>query len=56
MSHFGRGAWFMIRNKVLESNIIGIGSNKDERKALDDAVFYLPWEMENSRKARFGRQ
>lgn len=34
----------MIRNRVLESNIIGIGNNIDEKKALAEAVSYLPWD------------
>lgn len=32
----------MLRKRKLESNIIGIGKNKDEKQALNEALGYLP--------------
>jgi uncharacterized protein (DUF362 family) len=34
----------MLRQRLLESNIVGIGNNKDETKALEEALSYLPWD------------
>jgi uncharacterized protein (DUF362 family) len=32
----------MIRTKLLDSNIIGVGKNRDEKRALRDALTFLP--------------
>lgn len=38
-----QGDGSILRNRVLESNIIGIGNDKDEKKALREALSQLPW-------------
>ncbi|EYE89193.1 (Fe-S)-binding protein [Fervidicella metallireducens AeB] len=33
----------MLRKKVLESNIVGVGKNADESEALRQSLMFLPW-------------
>lgn len=33
-----------MEKKIIESSIVGIGRNTNEKKALNDAISYLPWD------------